>query len=429
MSSLTLLAVLVMSLYTAGIFLRSRRRPAAVLPPPDDLVFVVMIPCLNEELVIEASLRRLVAIPQDNFLVLVIDDGSDDGTAEVVRRFGSSRVWLLQRRLPEARRGKGEALNAAYRHLLTSGLLAGRDPASVVVLILDADGRLEANAFHETAPYFRDPRAGAVQIGVRMYNAEAGLLPRMQDFEFVTFTEIFQRGRQRLGSVGLGGNGQFTRLSALQSLDPAPWTHCLTEDLDLGLRLWSHGWLNNYCPRTHVSQQAVTKFRRLIRQRARWFQGHLQCWSRIPLVITSEAPLSTRIDMLQHLLAPALVLIMSLPVAAFLTGMITLALAAPLGTLRYVFADHGLLVVVWYLLSLGLAPAYGYAYWLQTKRLGLVRSIGLAHLYSLYSYLWLLAGWLAVSKIVRRQRGWAKTARTADTAAVSSQQPTPEPPR
>ena len=50
--------------------------------------------------------------------------------------------------------------------------------------------------------------------------------------EFVVFTEIFQRARQRVGSVGLGGNGQFARLTALMSLGDAPWTKCLTEDLD-----------------------------------------------------------------------------------------------------------------------------------------------------------------------------------------------------
>ena len=64
----------------------------------------------------------------------------------------------------------------------------------------------------------------------------------------MTFTEIFQRGRQRVGSVGLGGNGQFTRLTALQSLATAPWTDCLTEDLDLGIRLLCRGWVNDFCP-------------------------------------------------------------------------------------------------------------------------------------------------------------------------------------
>src|SRR5205823_4034013 len=178
--------------------------------------------------------------------------------------------------------------NAAYRHVLGSDVMAGHRPEDVVIVILDADGRIEPNAFLQVAPYFRDPKIAAVQIGVRMYNAGESRLARMQDLEFVTFTEIFQRGRQRLGSDGLGGNGQFARLSALESLGGAPWTDCLTEDLDLGLRLWARGYTNAFCPTTHVNQQAVTSLRRLVRQRARWFQGHLQCWRRIPLVLRAR---------------------------------------------------------------------------------------------------------------------------------------------
>jgi cellulose synthase/poly-beta-1,6-N-acetylglucosamine synthase-like glycosyltransferase len=87
----------------------------------DDLFFIFIVPCLNEELVIGASLDRLLAIPGDNWAVMVIDDGSDDATAEIVLRYtlSSQRVSLLRRHRPEARQGKGEALNAAYRYLQT----------------------------------------------------------------------------------------------------------------------------------------------------------------------------------------------------------------------------------------------------------------------------------------------------------------------
>src|SRR5581483_7967945 len=184
---------------------------------------------------------------------------SEDTTGAIVRASADARVRLLRREPPDARQGKGRALNAAYRYLLGSDLLHGRRVEDVVVAVMDADGRLATNALTEVAPYFRDPKIGAVQIGVRMYNASSKLLTRMQDLEFITYTEIFQRARQRLGSVGLGGNGQFTRLAALQSLGDEPWSDCLTEDLDLGLRLLLHGWRNTYCPTVAVEQQAVTE--------------------------------------------------------------------------------------------------------------------------------------------------------------------------
>ena len=46
-----------------------------------------------------------------------------------------------------------------------------------------------------------------------------------------------QYGRIRTGTVSLGGNGQFTRLSALLEIGEQPWNASLTEDLDLTISL------------------------------------------------------------------------------------------------------------------------------------------------------------------------------------------------
>ena len=199
------------------------------------LFFVFMMPCLNEEKVILNSLHRLLSIPGDNFGVLVIDDGSDDRTVEVLADVLGERVWLLSRKPPQARQGKGEALNAGIRYLLDSGQLADRDPDNVVVVVMDADGS------STPSPSSRSGRIRRSRGGRRPdrgpHQQPRAELARMQDMEFVIYTEVFQRGRLHLGSVGLGGNGQFMRLSAMMSLGPSPWTRSLTEDLDLGVRL------------------------------------------------------------------------------------------------------------------------------------------------------------------------------------------------
>lgn len=404
--------------YTLALFVASRRRRLRPPRASGDLGYVFLIPCLNEELVIGTSLDRLLALPGRNFAVLVIDDGSVDSTAEIVRGYAIAhpRVGLLSRRLPDARLGKGAALNAAVAHLQASGLLGGRTDDDVIVVVLDADGRIEPNALYEVAGYFADPNVGAVQIGVRMYNAGERLIARLQDFEFVTFTEIFQRGRQRLGSVGLGGNGQFVRLSALRSLGPAPWTDCLTEDLDLGLRLLTGGWVNNFCPTTHVSQQAVTSIRRLVRQRSRWFQGHLQCWARIPMVLRARLPGRATFDLTQHLLSPALVLVMTGPLLIFVITLTLATVTNPRGTYEALTARGGLLLVLWYLTSFGLASFYGFVYWLRDRSTSLPKAFVLGHVFTLYTYLWVPAGWMAVARVVTGRRSWAKTARTVDAA-------------
>ncbi len=400
-------------LYTARLVLLSRRArtmPVAFFNP--DLLYVFVIPCLNEERVIETCLQRLLALPSGRVVIMVVDDGSDDATAAIVRRYASSRVWLFRRTAPYCRQGKGEALNAAYRFLRETPALAGWDHRDVIVSVLDADGRLAPTALAEVSGHFADPRVGGVQVGVRMYNARESLLARLQDVEFVTYTEIFQRARQRIGSVGLGGNGQFNRLAALESLGSAPWTDCLTEDLDLGIQLLLRGWTNAFCPTSHVSQQAVTDLRRLFRQRSRWFQGHLQTWRRIPEIARSRLPLPVVADLVYHLVAASLVLVMTVVTAVFLATLGLIVLADPRAAAAVLTADGGLAALLLYLLAFGMSAVYAVVYWLRTPDIGLFRALLTAHAFALYAYLWVPAGWRAVLRVIGGRRDWAKTTRT-----------------
>jgi len=399
-------------LYVVHLFALSRKRRPDLLPAPDGLQFVFVIPCLNEEAVIGGTLDSLLAL-SGNSKVLVVDDGSDDRTAEIVESRDPQRVRVLRRQLPNARKGKGHALNAAIRYLRASDLLAGLDPSDVVVSVFDADGRLDPNALTAVASYFRDPRAGAVQIGVEMRNASTNLLARMQDMEFSVFTEIFQRARQRLGSVGLGGNGQFVRLSALNSLGEEPWSDCLTEDLDLGIRLLLGGWGNYYCPTATVDQQAVTSVRRWLRQRARWFQGHMQCWKLLPRIVRSDIPAKSMADLVWYLTLPIAVMIAPFVGLPVLIAMVLATAAAPATVGHALVGTYGLTLVGMYVLCFGQSYLSAYVYWMR-GRVSFPRALLLAHAFEAYSHLWLISGWWAVWNAARRRRGWDKTARVAE---------------
>ncbi len=209
-------------------------------------MFIFVIPALNEEEVIAGTLDRLLALPDRNVRIMVMNDDSSDRTAEIVGGYAarSQRVDLVNRPPQIARRGKGAVLNHAFRLVQNSPLAAEFGTEYMVLCVLDADGQVAPNIISSVTPYFEDRQTGAVQASVRIYNAYVNVLTRWQQFECLTFNRIFQRGRESMGSVGLGGNGQFVRLSALASLGEEPWTDCLTEDLDIGLRLMLSGWTN-----------------------------------------------------------------------------------------------------------------------------------------------------------------------------------------
>jgi GT2 family glycosyltransferase len=377
---------------------------------PQELFFVFLVPCLNEEKVIRNSLQRLLALPGDSFALMVVDDGSEDNTADVVSSIGDDRVWLLRRTPPNARQGKGAALNAAISQVTGNMSLQKRDLDNVIVVVVDADGRLDPHSLAAVTPYFAESTVGAVQIGVRINNRGMSRLARMQDMEFVIFTEVFQRGRRHLGSVGLGGNGQFMRLSALRSLGEAPWSHSLTEDLDLGIRLLTAGWRNEYCHTAAVHQQGVIELRRLLRQRSRWFQGHLQSWKLVPAILRA-APRRARADLLYHLSSPAILLIASVLTTSFVCS---------LAGNGFIAAQGGDPVGWWlattYLLAFGPALLQSSTYWLRERENGVSvgRTAVLAHIYVCYSLMWYAAGWWAVGRTLRRRTNWAKTERVAE---------------
>ncbi|MEE1789491.1 glycosyltransferase family 2 protein [Streptomyces sp. BE308] len=394
--------------YNFSLFLLSRRKVPHRPDKGEQRFYVFLLACLNEEIVLAESLARITALPAEKCVALVIDDASDDRTADIARAADPQRVWLHQRYLPNARRGKGAALNDGVRLLRASPLLQGRNPNDVILCVVDADGRLDGHVIDAVDPFFNDPATGATQIGVRMYNRREGLLARLQDMEFVVYGDVFQSARRFIGSVGMGGNGQFMRLSALDTLGEDPWSDSLTEDLDLGVRLIARGWTNQHCTTAAVSQQAVLEVRRLIRQRSRWFQGHLQSANLTPLILRDVGGRAA-MDLIYHLSSPVLILLTSLLPLSFLVAL----LGTVAGSIR---AGRPLVSVMWflgpYLLSFTSAWIYGFVYRVRERSLTAIQAVLLGHVFIIYGYIWFAAGWMGLWRTVTGKRTWLKTARS-----------------
>ena len=400
-----------------GIFVHAVRlwfvsRPATARPAAhgaaDGFLFAFMVPALNEARVIEHTLDRLLSLPLRHCLVLVIDDGSDDGTGRLVESHPDPRARLLRREYPQARRGKGDALNAGFVRLLAEVDEWPTD--KIIVGIMDADGRLDPEAPERVAEYFADTDVGAVQVAVRISNRTDCILARMQDMEFVTYTDVFQSARDSWGVAGLGGNGQFVRLTAHMDLAPAPWTDGLTEDLEQGLRLVCAGWRIRYRRDVAVHQQGLVSARRLLRQRSRWFQGHLQAWRQIPGIIR-HAPLRTVPHLLHVLLVPVL-LLANVALFGALVTMLTGIAVSP--GIRATLVRPGIFLS-WYWLTFGLAMFLTMSVYARREQgLRLRQVVLLGHAFAIYSLLWIAAGYWALGRIVRRRQGWLKTERLTE---------------
>lgn len=390
------------------------RRPPTHRRPRRNYHLYVMIPCLNEALVIGPTVGNLVH--QTDGRVVVIDDGSDDDTGKRARKAGGDRVLVVRRELPVARQGKGAALNAGFRRVVEHAAGRGFDPSSVLICVMDADGRLSEGAIRQVLHLFDDPRVGGVQLPVRIRNRNR-LITVMQDLEFWTLSAVSQFGRIRTQTVSLGGNGQFTRLSALLGLEREPWSDSLTEDLDLALSLMTAGWNLTSTAHAYVDQQGVTSWRRLIRQRIRWYQGTIMCSARLgELWRTPRLSNAAVLEVTLYLLVPTvLVLPWSLVFHVVLVDMIAhLGHPPPFTLFGSSLAGRFALLAAWYLVSFAPNIATGFMYARRHRQLGVGRAMLFSHLLIPYNYIAYLATWAALWRIATGRRGWAKTERTLE---------------
>ena len=79
-----------------------------------DLPLSVLIPCYNEAPTIEQVVRRVLAT-ELAYEILVVDDGSTDGTREILRRLEGEEIPALRVHYAERNQGKGAALRQAFK--------------------------------------------------------------------------------------------------------------------------------------------------------------------------------------------------------------------------------------------------------------------------------------------------------------------------
>jgi cellulose synthase/poly-beta-1,6-N-acetylglucosamine synthase-like glycosyltransferase len=404
--SVAFVVIVAMCLWTVTLFVRGQRAiagaPAAAPDADDAWTWVFLVAALNEEITIGDSVERLLALQLAHRHVIVIDDGSDDATPEILARFSSPDLYVLRRDLPDARKGKAQALNAAY-HCIGQGL-PGVDRERVIVVVVDADGRIAPTAPHFVAAHFEDPQVGGVQALVRIYN-RTGFLTQMQDVEFSVYGSVYQAGRNHAGTAGMGGNGQFNRLSALDAIadGDGPWRNRLTEDQDLGLRLLAAGWRSHQEMRAVVEQQGVPRLRPLLRQRTRWAQGNLQAFGLLRAMWRSPFPRSARAGEVLYLMMPLWQAIVG---AAFVCAIVLAALG-----IASVIPSAEILPEVY---VLGFSNSVlGCLATRRTAGRGRLRSILVAHLYAVYTWLLFPVLLRALLRQMGTRREWSRTDRVA----------------
>ncbi|MFF5230779.1 glycosyltransferase [Dactylosporangium sp. NPDC000521] len=224
----------------------------------------VIVPAYNESANIAATVRSLVANDYPALEVVVVDDGSTDDTADVVRRLASREGLSNVRLIRQANAGKPAALN--------TGIAAA---IGELLVLVDGDTVFEPDATGRLVQPFADPSVGAVSGNTKVAN-RGGLLGRWQHLEYVVGFNL----DRRMFDLGEcmptipGAIGAFRR-AALLDTGGVP-ADTLAEDTDLTMAILRAGWRVVYADRAIAWTEAPSSLRQLWRQRYRWCYGTMQ---------------------------------------------------------------------------------------------------------------------------------------------------------
>lgn len=246
-----------------GLASRKRARPLPALEGATKPRIDVMVAAFNEVTVIGRTLNSLLASRGVDVRVIVVDDGSTDGTHEaVVAAFGGDPRVLLRRKVNG---GKASALNIALE-MATAEIVVG----------VDADTQLSPDALFKLAAWFVDPRVGAVAGNVKVGNRR-GIVTRWQALEYITSQNVDRRALARLNAITVvpGAIGAW-RTDLLRSVGGYR-SDTLAEDMDLTWRVREAGWVIANEPDALAFTEAPSSLGGLLKQRFRWSFGTLQC--------------------------------------------------------------------------------------------------------------------------------------------------------
>jgi cellulose synthase/poly-beta-1,6-N-acetylglucosamine synthase-like glycosyltransferase/peptidoglycan/xylan/chitin deacetylase (PgdA/CDA1 family)/spore germination protein YaaH len=244
-------------------WLRSRRRER-IHAGSNYMPFVsILVPAYNEELVIENTIRSLLASDYSSYEIIVIDDGSQDNTSGIVSdKFGNDeRVKLFT----VANGGKAAALNIGLHHA-----------RGEIIIALDADTLFAPQTVGALAHRFYDKQLGAVAGNAKVGN-RVNLTTRWQALEYITSQNMDRRAFASLDCITVvpGAVGAWRK----DLVDEAGGflSDTLAEDQDLTLRIRRLGYTIGYEETAMAWTEAPDTLRSLAKQRFRWAYGTLQC--------------------------------------------------------------------------------------------------------------------------------------------------------
>ncbi|MFZ5760464.1 MAG: glycosyltransferase [Thermodesulfobacteriota bacterium] len=251
------------------------RRPFVIRKlPPEKLPMVsVHVPAYNEppDMMIE-TLDALARLDYPRFEVIVIDNNTKDPTVwqpvrEHCAKLGPRFRFFHEDPLAGFKAG---ALNFALRHT---------SPEAEVIAVIDSDYIVTPDWLEDLAPQFDNPAIAIVQAPQDYRDDQENLFKAMCYAEYQGFFYIGMQTRNERNAIIQHGTMTMVRKSVLEEVGGwAEW--CITEDAELGLRIFERGYEATYIPQSYGKGLMPDTFIDFKKQRFRWAYGAVQIMRR-----------------------------------------------------------------------------------------------------------------------------------------------------
>ncbi|GAB3388522.1 glycosyltransferase [Azotobacter armeniacus] len=256
------------------VWMLKRRRPFP--PVTGDSAYrpkvSIHVPCYNEPpAMVKQTLDALARLDYPDYEVLVIDNNTKDPAVwkpleEHCARLGPRFKFFHVAPLAGF---KGGALNYVMQHTAAD---------AEVIAVIDSDYCVERDWLKHMVPHFADPKIAVVQSPQDYRDDRESAFKKLCYAEYKGFFYIGMITRNDRDAIIQHGTMTMTRRSVLEELGWADW--CITEDAELGLRVFEKGLSAAYSERSYGKGLMPDTFTDFKKQRFRWAYGAIQIMKR-----------------------------------------------------------------------------------------------------------------------------------------------------
>lgn len=225
--------------------------------------FTAIVPAYNEEKSIKGTLSSLIKLDYPKALteIIVVNDGSTDRTRDIVEHFIEKHPDRKITLISQKNQGKGKAMNKGL------SLAKGEYFAC-----LDADSFVASNALKEMLPILEDDKNVAAVCPLLKVKKPESILQKVQWCEYI-INMFYKFLNSKLDCIHVTpGPFSVYRTDVVRKLGGYD-EKTITEDLEIAIRLQKHQYKIVQTFDAVVETTAPTTWKKLFRQRIRWYKG------------------------------------------------------------------------------------------------------------------------------------------------------------